>query len=213
MAVVRLFRAGPSSHAVRSRSRLLAVSSAHLNISLLLAVWPQVPTGIGVNVVAVVAAVLVVVVFAAPDWLRRFWRPETTDLYADVQRSMIGARTPEEGSAEALPRGAELLGGDVARLEPGGAVVAAHGPADDQRHRLGRDRRIGQLGDDHHVVQTGDLRFVVRLSPDAPLLGRDDRQLAEGLALRLRAALVRVELYQAERQAGPLPRREDGHRP
>ncbi len=203
LAAVRLWRAPGGTSALTSRLRVLAVGILVLNLALFTAVFPRVPGGLWTSmVIPIVSAMLFVTTFAAPDWVRRLWRAETSDLFADVQRALISAHTPAEVFAGALPRFSQLLGADLAVLDGDGRIRATHGLSTEEQ-RLLRERFAADPALDrrYHVAAAGDLSLVLRPSRYAPLFGAEDRRLADGLALHLRAALERAQLTQAERRS------------
>jgi signal transduction histidine kinase len=203
---VRLWLAGGTQPLVRARMRLMSIGSLVLAAALLLAgaappdaaAWtPLVTTGL-----SIMAVVSFTAGFAPPRPLRVWWRYRLTPEWQQMQRDLIAASTAEEAAQAVVPVVAGLSGGGAAVVGADGDLLAyAELDADDARATALAIASDEPLAPGTEVVDVDGASMVIRPTPYTPLFGRDERDLVAGLAVELRLALHRGQLFSAQGRA------------
>jgi signal transduction histidine kinase len=204
LAAARLWTAAGGARSILIRLRLMAVAVLVFNAALFAAVFPT-PAALRTwtsFVLPIASGGLFLLAFAAPAPLRRMWRSESTQVFVEVQRALIAAEAPEDIYEHVVPRFSELLGADVAVLVNEGEVCATHGMSSEEARGLFEawSKEEG-FGPRVHVSSVGDRVLIARPTRYAPLFDREERQLADGLALHLALALDRAELQATHQEA------------
>jgi signal transduction histidine kinase len=197
----RLWRAGQGQPTVvRYRVRLLSVAAIALSVVLILAgaaagtppAWLELTSA----VLALASALLFLLGFAPPLFLREIWRrPERDVLREGIDELVRFAATPAETMARVLPRMTHVVGArGVALLNEGGAVIGTHGVEADAVEELHDDAEIVRL-----PITSGSL--VIWTNPYAPFFGQEEFGFLRSLGSLTVLALERSRLFAQEHEA------------
>ena len=211
----RLWRAGARLPSVaRRRIRVIGAASGLLALVLVPAASSHVdqPAFITVTVRAlpIACALLFLVGFAPPAWLRLVWRHREVAGLRAAEVELMGAITAEEVGEALVPHVARLLGGRGALLvDRHGQVLAATGMSPEESARLGTlVAALPPLPGLATEVTPGLLALRldcgalgVQASPYTPYFGNEEVLLLRGLGTFTDLALGRAELYERAAEA------------
>lgn len=203
MVAWRMLRAGREERLVRPRMRLIAWAAVLLNVALLFAaagtgqLWLTATT----QILAIVSAVLFLVGYVAPRFLRNWWRRNATSAFRQAELAMLAASTPEEVASAVTPLAAELLGAGVVVVGRGGQVLASDAIDPVTAEAIGESLARGESPPGVVSVGLHPGWLTVRAGKYTPIFGVDEHDLLDGLAVQLRLALERAELFVRERES------------
>ncbi|MGH3441120.1 MAG: sensor histidine kinase [Nitriliruptorales bacterium] len=199
----RMLRAGREERLVRPRMLLIAWAAVALNVALLFAVagtgraWLTATT----QILAVVSAVLFLLGYVAPRFLRAWWRRNASAAFRQAELAMLAAITPEEVAASITPLAAGLLGAGVLVADRNGRVLASDEIDPISAEAIAEALARGESPPDVVSVGLHPGWLAVRAGSYTPVFGADERDLLDGLAVQLRLALERAELFVRERES------------
>jgi signal transduction histidine kinase len=197
--VVRFLRSSRGQPTVaRRRLRLMAAAAAVLCVALVgVAAVPGAdePARVGIQVLAMVSAVLFLIGFAPPAAIRRAWRAAEEDALRDAERSLLAATSTEDVARAITPTLARVFGGEAVLEDAAdpGAPPAGGGP--------GPPPGGVALADGALVLGLSAGRLVVRATPFTPFFGSEEVGMLRGLGTALDLAVSRVRLQEDERRA------------
>jgi signal transduction histidine kinase len=210
-----LWRAGNDQPTVtRRRMRVLGAGA----VALVLAILPAgLPTDSQPGAVEAVtqllpclAALLFLVGFAPPAWLRTVWRRQETADLREAEVELMGVMTAAEVADALLPHVAKVFGAAGAMLVAGdGRPKATYGLTDMEALELAAPVR-GLVGQDPVIIEGSPVLLalplregwiVVPASPFTPFFGAEEVSLLKGLGLFTDIAMERAELFERERLA------------
>ena len=212
---VRLWRAGNGQPTVtRRRMRILAIGALALVLAILPGALPSDDQPGAVRAVTqllpALAAVLFLIGFAPPAWLRTVWRRNETAALRDAEVQLMGVVTAAEVADALLPHVAGVFGAAGALLVAGnGRPKATYGVTDMEALELAAPVR-GLIGNEPIVIEGSpvllalplrDGWLVVPASPYTPFFGAEEISLLKGLGLFTDIAMERAELFESERAA------------
>jgi PAS domain S-box-containing protein len=206
IVAVNLWRGGRNQPTVaRRRMQVLALGATGLVLTIILAELAApaddpAAIEIVVQLLGLASAVLFLLGFAPPAFVRYAWRKPEARRLAEAELELMEAITPAEVADVLLPRVCELLAARGAVLvDDDGAVIGVHGLTHDEA-----EETVAQLSADESSrlkvpLATGVL--TVELSPFTPYFGRDETDMLRSLATLAALALARAELLQRERES------------
>lgn len=202
----QLWRAGRGQRLVRTRTRLMSIGALLVTVALLLsaAAGSTVERRIDVatSVLAILAAGLFVAGFAPPYPLRAWWRRRSRRAFQQMQVALIGSTTPEHVAQAVAPPMADLLGGGVAVIGPGGRVLAASQLPEDEAEQIAALLRSSlPLPESSTAFDVAGASLVVRSTAYTPVFGHDEYELLDSFSVQMRLALERAELFRSEQTA------------
>jgi PAS domain S-box-containing protein len=206
LVALNLWRGGRNQPTVaRRRMQVLALGATGLVLAIVLAVLAApaddpAAIEIVVQLLGLSSAVLFLLGFAPPAFVRYVWRKPEARRLAEAELELMEAITPAEVADVLLPRVCELLAARGAVLvDADGAVIGVHGLTRDEA-----EETVAHLSADEKSrlkvpLATGVL--TVELSPFTPYFGRDETGMLRSLATLAALALARAELLQRERES------------
>jgi PAS domain S-box-containing protein len=205
LVAVNLWRGGRNQPTVaRRRMRVLALGATGLVLTIVLAELAspvEDPSAIGlvVQLLSLASAVLFLLGFAPPAFVRYLWRKPEARRLAAAEFELMEAITPEEVAEVLLPRVRELLAARAAILvDSDGSIVGAEGLTLDEARDTVSQVSASEASRLNVPLATGVL--TVELSPFTPYFGRDETDMLRSLATLGALALARAELLQRERE-------------
>jgi PAS domain S-box-containing protein len=209
LVALRLWRAGRGQPTV-ARRRMRTMSLGASGLALALVVGGQSSGGAGTQVVvqllALVAAPLMLIGFAPPRILRMAWRRREEFALKQAGLSLMEATTTSEVAGTLLPHARMLVGAAAAVLEDAdGAIVAADGDTREiARATIAalEDTAASHdgLGGSLVTVPMRTGRLVVIASSVTPFFGNDEVSELEGLAALADLALTRNQLLDSQQR-------------
>jgi signal transduction histidine kinase len=183
----RLWQAGRALPSVaRYRTRTLALGAAGLALAGLPGVVPEASRPAPVQVASLllppVSALLFVVGFRPPAWLRAVWRRSDHVALRRLELELIGSDDRERIVARVLPHAARLVGGADATF-----VEGISGGGDGSAIAVPLTAASGTI--------------VVRAGPYTPVFGEDETEMFAALAAFVDLLLGRTALLEREREA------------
>ena len=193
IVAVKLWRAGRGQPvAARQRMRGLSLAATGLSVVIVLAgVAPSSPEhpgplAVGSQLLTLASTLLFYLAFAPPVLLRNAWRHQEQETLRQAMADLKAATRAEDVAAVMLPHVMRMVGGHGAALvDERGGVVAAQGET-----RGLEDTGAGRSGVVRQPLPTGAL--LVRVSPYAPVFGRQELELLQALGGLTELALERV---------------------
>jgi PAS domain S-box-containing protein len=205
LVAVNLWQGGRAQPTVaRRRMRVLALGATGLVLTIVIAelsspVEDPAAIGIVVQLLGLTSAILFLLGFAPPAFVRYLWRkPEARRLSA-AELELMEAITPQEVADVLLPRVRELLAARAAILVDGdGSIVGVHGLSRDEANEA--ITRVSEDETSRLNVPLARGVLTVELSPFTPYFGRDEADMLRSLATLGALALARAELLERERE-------------
>ena len=213
-SVVRLWRSGRSQPAVaRRRIHTLSAAAILLNLALFFTVasggrFSEV-LALLTHSAGMLSALLFLVCFVPPRWLRTFWRRREVAAYRAAEAELMAADTTERVTAIMLPHAAALVGAEAAVLvEQDGSVRSAHRLEGEGAARVAGRLPVPSPSDAEPVVLDDlvaiPLRggwLMVTTTPVTPVFGSEEIHLLSTLAHLAGLALDRAESFDRERKS------------
>jgi PAS domain S-box-containing protein len=206
MVAINLWRGGRNQPTVaRRRMQVLALGATGLVLAIVLAELAApaddpAAIEIVVQLLGLASAVLFLLGFAPPAFVRYVWRKPEARRLAEAELELMEAITPAEVADVLLPRVCELLAARGAVLvDADGAVIGVHGLTRDEAEETVAHLSAEEKSRLKVPLATGVL--TVELSPFTPYFGRDETGMLRSLATLAALALARAELLQSERES------------
>lgn len=206
LVALNLWRGGRNQPTVaRRRMRVLALGATGLVLTIVLAELTagaddEAVIEIVVQLLGLGSAVLFLLGFAPPAFVRYLWRKPEARRMAAAELELMEAITPEEVAQVLLPRVCELLAARGAMLvDADGVVIGVYGLTHAEA-----EETVAELSADERSrlkvpLATGVL--TVELSAFTPYFGRDETDMLRSLATLAALALARAELLERERES------------
>jgi signal transduction histidine kinase len=173
-------------------------------------VHQPIAVNVTVRVLPVVCALLFLLGFAPPTWLRLVWRHREVVGLRAAEVELMGAITTDEVGEALVPHVARLLGGKGALLvDRTGRVLAASGIPTDDVASLGAlladlpplPGLVTEMRSGLVALRLDCGALGVQSSPYTPYFGNEEVSLLRGLGTFTDLALGRAELYERADEA------------
>lgn len=201
---IRLWRSGrglPSL--VRRRMRTMSLGAGGLALALVVAgeFSGSDSAAIVVQVLALLAAPLLLVGFAPPYMVRASWRRRQDMALKQAELLLARASSTDEVAGVLLPNAKAILGAATATLEDdNGVIIARDGDEDQEVEEASEDGRRNAGGDHVLNIRMQAGRLVVVASPFTPFFGTEELASLEGFAALADLALTRNRLLASQRR-------------
>ena len=212
VAVMRLWRSGRGQPAVaRRRMHTLGAAAIVLNLALFAVVGAGGRDNQGTALVTdaggLLSALLFLVGFMPPRWLRALWRRREVAAFHVAEDQLMAAETVDKVAATMLPHAAALVGATAAVLvEADGSIRARHGISAEQARATVYQLPLPSPADADPLLLDGLVAIAMRggwlavtTSVVTPVFGCEEIRLLSTLARLAGLALDRAESFDRER--------------